>query len=129
MCHLGLYDYTKQVEEMVKNIDEKTVPKCPKCEGKMFCNIRCDEYFVKGEVFNNGQKNYSEFIKKIQGKKVVLLELGVGFNTPVIIRFPFEKVTSQNENFHLVRLKMNELECIMDIDDKVTLIPGDMEKS
>ena len=121
---------------MVKNIDEKTctipskyVPKCPKCGGKMFCNIRSDEYFVEGEVFKNGQKNYSEFIKKIQGKKVVLLELGVGFNTPVIIRFPFEKMTSQNENFHLVRLNMNELECIMDLGDKVTLIPGDMAKS
>ena len=97
-CHPGLYDYTQKVEEMVKNIDEKSctipsrlVPKCPKCGGKMFCNIRCDEYFIEGEVFNNGKEKYSEFIKKIQGKKVVLLELGVGFNTLVIIRFPFEK--------------------------------------
>ena len=135
-CHPGLYDYTQKVEEMVKNIDEKSctipsrlVPKCPKCGGKMFCNIRCDEYFIEGEVFNNGKEKYSEFIKKIQGKKVVLLELGVGFNTPVIIRFPFEKMTSQNANFHLVRLNMNELECIIDLGDKVSLIPGDMKKS
>ena len=91
------------------------------------CSVILD--VVEGEVFKNGQKNYSEFIKKIQGKKVVLLELGVGFNTPVIIRFPFEKMTSQNENFHLVRLNMNELECIRDLGDKVTLIPGDMAKS
>ena len=121
---------------MVKNIDEKSctipsrlVPKCPKCGGKMFCNIRCDKYLIEGEVFNNGKEKYSEFIKKIQGKKVVLLELGVGFNTPVIIRFPFEKMTSQNANFHLVRLNMNELECIIDLGDKVSLIPGDMKKS
>ena len=135
-CHNGLYDYTKQVEEMVKNIDEKTctipsklVPKCPKCGGQMFCNIRADEYFVEGDVFHNGEKKYEEFLKKIQGKKVVLLELGVGFNTPVIIRFPFEKMTSQNANFHLVRLNMNELECVIDLGDKVSLIPGDMKKS
>ena len=135
-CHNGLYDYTKQVEEMVKNIDEKTctipskfVPKCPKCGGQMFCNIRGDEYFVEGDVFHNGKKKYEEFLKKIQGKKVVLLELGVGFNTPVIIRFPFEKMTAQNANFHLVRLNMNDLECVIDLGDKVSLIPGDMKKS
>ena len=121
---------------MVKNIDEKTctipsklVPKCPKCGGKMFCNIRCDDYFVEGDVYHNGAKSYEEFLKKIQGKKVVLFELGVGFNTPVIIRFPFEKMTSQNSNFHLVRLNMNELEFIVDLGNKVSLIPGDMNKT
>jgi NAD-dependent SIR2 family protein deacetylase len=135
-CHPGLYDYTQKVEEMVKNIDEKSctipsrlVPKCPKCGGKMFCNIRCDEYFIEGEVFNNGKEKYSEFIKKIQGKKVVLLELGVGFNTPTIIRVPFEKMTSQNENFHLIRFNMDELACTIDLGDKITLVPGDMANS
>ena len=135
-CHNGLYDYTKQVEEMIKNIDEKActipsklVPKCPKCGGKMFCNIRSDEYFVEGEVYETGQRNYYKFLEKIQGKKVVLLELGVGFNTPVIIRFPFEKMTAKNKDFHLVRLNMNELECVMDLGNKVSLIPGDMAKS
>ena len=116
---------------MKKNVTlpSKYVPKCPKCGGKMFCNIRCDEYFVEGEVFKNGQKNYSEFLEKIQGKKVVLLELGVGFNTPVIIRFPFEKMTSKNKDFHLVRLNMNELDCIINLGNKVTFIPGDMNKA
>ena len=135
-CHPGLYDYTKQVEEMVKAIDEKNctipsklVPKCPKCGGKMFCNIRCDEYFIEGDVFKNGKKKYLEFLEKIKGKRVVLLELGVGFNTPIIIRIPFEKMTSQNENFHLVRLNMNELDCLVDLGNKVSLIPGDMKNS
>ena len=135
-CHPGLYDYTDKINEALKYIDEKNctlpskyVPKCPKCGGKMFCNIRCDEYFVEGEVFKNGQKNYSEFLEKIQGKKVVLLELGVGFNTPVIIRFPFEKMTSKNKDFHLVRLNMNELDCIINLGNKVTFIPGDMNKA
>ena len=121
---------------MVKAIDEKNctipsklVPKCPKCGGKMFCNIRCDEYFIEGDVFKNGKKKYLEFLEKIKGKRVVLLELGVGFNTPIIIRIPFEKMTSQNENFHLVRLNMNELDCLVDLGNKVSLIPGDMKNS
>ena len=84
---------------------------------------------LKEMYFIMGKKKYEEFLKKIQGKKVVLLELGVGFNTPVIIRFPFEKMTAQNANFHLVRLNMNELECVIDLGDKVSLIPGDMKKS
>ena len=135
-CHPGLYDYTDKIKEALKYIDEenctipsKYVPKCPKCGGLMFANIRCDEYFVEGDVFKNGQKHYYEFLDKIQGKKVVLLELGIGFNTPAIIRFPFEKMTSQNKNFHLVRLNMNELECIFELGNKATLIGGDMKKS
>ena len=76
-CHQGLYDYTDKINEALKYIDEKNctlpskyVPKCPKCGGKMFCNIRCDDYFVEGDVFKNGQKNYAEFLEKIQGKKL-----------------------------------------------------------
>ena len=119
-CHKGLYDYSKEITEMIKVIDEKTckipskyVPKCPKCGGPMAPNIRADEYFVEDDFFKRG----------------VLLELGVGFNTPVIIRFPFEKMTAQNDNFYLVRLNMNELDCIMDLGNKVSLIAGDMSKS
>jgi hypothetical protein len=73
--------------------------------------------------------NYLKFLDKINGKWVVLLELGVGFNTPVIIRFPFEKMTAQNDHFYLVRLNMNDLQCIMDLGNKATLIGGDVEKS
>ena len=95
----------------------------------MFCNIRCDDYFVEGDEFKKGQKNYVEFLEKIKGKKVALLELGVGYNTPVIIRFPFEKMTSKNRDFHLIRLNMNELDCMFDLGDRVTLIPGDMKEA
>ena len=135
-CHKGLYDYTKEITEMTKVIDEKTckipskyVPKCPKCGGPMSPNIRADEYFVEGETFKTGKMNYLKFLDKIDGKRVVLLELGVGFNTPVIIRFPFEKMTAQNDNFYLVRLNMNDLQCIIDLGNKATLIGGDMAKS
>ena len=135
-CHPGLYDYTDKIEKALKYIDEKNcilpteyVPKCPKCGGKMFCNIRCDDYFVEGDEFKKGQKNYVEFLEKIKGKKVALLELGVGYNTPVIIRFPFEKMTSKNKDFHLIRLNMNELDCMFDLGDRVTLIPGDMKEA
>jgi len=121
---------------MIKVIDDKTckipsnyVPKCPKCGGPMVPNIRCDEYFVEDENFKRGSINYMKFLEKIEGKRVVLFELGVGFNTPVIIRFPFEKMTAQNDNFYLVRLNMNELECIMDLGNKASLIGGDMAKS
>ena len=92
-------------------------------------NIRADEYFVEDDFFKRGKINYMKFLEKIEGKRVVLLELGVGFNTPVIIRFPFEKITAQNDNFYLVRLNMNELDCIMDLGNKVSLIAGDMSKS
>ena len=121
---------------MIKVIDEKNctipskyVPKCPKCGGSMSPNIRADEYFIEGETFHKGKVNYLNFLDKIEGKRVVLLELGVGFNTPTIIRFPFEKMTSQNSHFYLVRLNMNDLQCIIDLGNRVSLIGGDMSKS
>ena len=58
-----------------------------------------------------------------------MLELGVGFNTPTIIRFPFEKMAFNNSNFHLVRFNMDELAYKFNLGDKVSLIPRDMSKT
>lgn len=66
-------------------------------------NLRCDDSFVEDEQWDQQAAAYQSFVKKAWNKKLVLIELGVGFNTPSIIRFPFEEMASHNPNVSLIR--------------------------
>ena len=108
-CHSKLYDDKDMVEKMLKNIDEnlkvptELVPVCPVCGETMEPNLRKDAYFVEDDLWYKQSNAYQKFIEENKEKKVLLLEFGVGFNTPGIIRFPFEQMTSQNKNWKLAR--------------------------
>lgn len=91
-------------------------------------HLRCDRYFVEDEDWHNAAGNYNEFLKKTEQKKGVLLELGVGFNTPTIIRFPFEKMVRENSNLSLIRLNMNEAVVPKSFGNRALGIGGDMAK-
>ena len=67
-------------------------------------NLRCDNYFVEDEAWHEAADRYADFLEQHQSEKVVLIELGVGFNTPIIIRFPFEKMVRENASYILIRL-------------------------
>ena len=134
-CHKKLYEYSEKIKEMVKNINEKNctipsklVPKCPVCNGPMEPNIRKDEYFVEDENWRKMVYNYNSFLKNIpKDKKVLLLEFGIGFNTPGIIRFPFETLTLENKNWFLVRFNTQQKECVVDLGNKFILIDEDIK--
>ena len=76
----------------------------------MSVHVRKDEYFVENEVWRQNHTRYSDYIKKVLDKKLVLLELGVGYNTPGIIRFPFEQITYQNVDATLVTVSYTHLD-------------------
>jgi NAD-dependent protein deacetylases, SIR2 family len=108
-CHAKLYDNEELVAEMIKKtkdckIPSELVPKCPVCGGEMDVNVRKDQYFIQDEAWDKACENYSSFLKEIRNKQVVFMELGVGFNTPTIIRYPFEQMTYVNPNGILIRL-------------------------
>lgn len=112
-CHSQIYD----AEEMFRQMDQARkdclvpsymVPKCPVCGGNMTMHLRCDEYFVEDENWHAAAARYRDFLNRMKNKKAVLLELGVGFNTPVIIRFPFEKMVRENTDISLIRLNLEE---------------------
>lgn len=125
-CHNKLYDDSDLVKEMIAKTNEdlkiptKLVPKCPICGEDMDVNLRKDAYFVQDEHWYEQDEKYGEFLDKAKDKKVVLLEFGVGFNTPGIIRFPFEKMTFENENWNLVRFNKDNPSVYLDIEDKTT---------
>lgn len=112
-CHPKTYDATEMFVQMDKarkdcEIPTYMVPKCPVCGGSMEMNLRSDMYFVEDEAWHEAERRFGEYLRKCEDKKTVLLELGTGFNTPMIIRFPFEKLMRRHKNMSLIRLNLDE---------------------
>ena len=108
-CHPERYDDKKLVKQMLGSIHDgripsSLVPHCPVCGGSMDVNLRKDSYFVEDAAWHLQADHYTQFLKKAYCRRCVLLELGVGYNTPGIIRFPFEQMASANSGMTLIRL-------------------------
>ena len=134
-CHKKTYDATNLFKKMKeKTVDCKIpsslVPKCPVCGGAMNMNLRSDNYFVEDENWKTQEKNFSLFLENALNskKKILLVEVGVGFNTPIIIRFPFEKLVRENKNVELLRLNLKEAVIPQDIENKSIAINESLEK-
>lgn len=110
-CHDTLYSNETLVKQWLANTDEKTleiptalVPHCPKCGGEMAMHLRIDGSFVENADWHAAQARYADFVEQALRGNTVYLELGVGFNTPTIISYPFEQMVYHNPNGLLVRL-------------------------
>lgn len=91
-------------------IPSQLVPVCPRCGGPMEVHVRKDEYFVQDAAWHTAYERYLRFAKSLEGRKsVVLLELGIGFNTPTIIRYPFELMADSYSNVTLIRINKSEI--------------------
>ena len=81
---------------------EEELPHTPDCR-PVSMNLRCDDTFVEDAHWHKQVRGYQEFVEQANAHRMLLLELGVGFNTPVIIRFPFERMAAQFPQTTLVR--------------------------
>ena len=102
-CHQKTYDNEEVVRRMVAEqrdmrIPTELVPHCPICGKPMTMNLRSDNTFVEDEGWHLAAERYDDFLRRHDGLKVLYLELGVGANTPVIIKYPFWKMTYANQN-------------------------------
>lgn len=132
-CHDKIYDATEMVKEMIEKTNDcripaEIVPVCPVCGEKMETNLRKDNFFVQDNNWYKQNKRYEEFLNNAKDKKLLLLELGVGFNTPGIIRFPFEQMVYQNDNWNLVRINKDNCMSFLDIEDKYIAIESDINE-
>lgn len=91
--------------------------------------VKEKNYFVEDENWHEAAGRYGDFLKKMEKEKCVLLELGVGFNTPTIIRFPFEKMMRDNSRLSLIRLNLNEAVVPESFGTRAIGIGGDMAKA
>lgn len=135
-CHQRTYNAVKlfkQMDQARKNCQIPTymVPKCPICGGPMTMNLRCDQYFVQDEAWYQAEKRFGDFLNEAlkSQKNLLLLELGVGFNTPTIIRFPFEKLVKKNKQVNLIRLNLNEAVIPESIEQQAVGINKDIKQT
>lgn len=77
-------------------VPTKLLPVCPHCGKPLTMNLRSDDSFVENTGWHSAAERYESFLRTRSGKRILFLELGVGFNTPVIIKYPFWKMTAQN---------------------------------
>ena len=92
-CHDKLYESHDLVSAMLDNMEglevpAEWIPRCPECGWKMVPWVQ-DNTFLQGEAWQTAYQRYEDFVRKYQGKKLLLLELGVGEMTPSIIKLPF----------------------------------------
>lgn len=128
-CHAATYDNENVVRQMVlyqgveiqnndlvipenneikMDIPAELVPKCPKCGRPMSMNLRADNTFVQDEGWYLASERYAEFLRRHKGLKVLFLELGVGMNTPGIIKYPFWRMTSENPEAYYISINYGE---------------------
>ncbi|WP_127541403.1 hypothetical protein [Paenibacillus illinoisensis] len=89
-------------------------------------NLRSNRFFVQDEQWLISEKLYRNFLEKFGDKRIVFMELGVGFNTPEIIRYPFEQMTYNNENATLLRLNRDHSEGVIENIDRTIAFVEDM---
>lgn len=135
-CHQKRYDSIKlfhQMDDARKDclIPSEMVPKCPVCGGRMNMNLRIDNHFVQDREWYEAEKRFGSFLSEAieSARNICLLELGVGFNTPTIIRFPFEKLTREHKQISLLRLNLNEAVVPESFGNRAVGINADMKRS
>lgn len=102
-CHNKTYNNEEIIRKMVAlqkdmKIPTELIPRCPKCNKPMTMNLRCDDLFVQDEGWYLAYNRYQDFIRRNGNSHILYLELGVGMNTPGIIKYPFWQMTAKNKN-------------------------------
>lgn len=100
-CHQKTYDNEEIVRKMAAEqkdmkIPTELIPKCPVCGSPMTMNLRCDMTFVQDDGWYAASNRYDDFIRRHQNQHILFLELGVGANTPGIIKYPFWQMTAKS---------------------------------
>lgn len=105
-CCQETFDNEAVVREMVARqenmkIPSELLPVCPHCGKPMTMNLRSDDAFVEDEGWHRAAERYADFLRTRKGQKILFLELGVGYNTPVIIKYPFWQMTAKKPQRNL----------------------------
>ena len=130
-CHNKTYNNEETVLRMVeeqkgRKVPSELVPHCPVCGKPMSMNLRADDTFVQDEGWYQAAERYENFLRTRDGQKILFLELGVGMNTPVIIKYPFWRMTEQNGNATYACINLGDSYCPESIAERSICIDGDI---
>lgn len=113
-------------KKLLMRIPTELIPKCPDDGSEMTMNLRADDSFVEDAGWHQASAAYSDFLHRHEDLHVLYLELGVGANTPVIIKYPFWQMTMANEKAVYACLNYGEAFCPEEIKDRAICIDGDI---
>ena len=132
-CHDKTYDNEAVIRKMVAEqkdmrVPSELVPRCPVCGAPMSMNLRADSTFVEDEGWHQAAARYQDFIRRHEGMRVLYLELGVGMNTPGIIKYPFWKMVYQNPKATYACVNLSEAYCPAEIRKRSICIDEDIDE-
>ena len=149
-CHKKTYDNEDIIREMVMaqgyefkedgslylpegrnlklTVPSELVPYCPECGKPMSMNLRSDNTFVEDEGWHVAAKRYEQFLERHKNLNIVFIELGIGYNTPVIIKYPFWQMTDKWQHAHYICLNYGQAYAPDEIKDKSVCVNKDIDE-
>ena len=112
--------------EILMRIPTELIPKCPDDGSDMTTNLRTDSSFVEDEGWYTAAEKYSEFLENHKNMHVLFLELGVGANTPVIIKYPLWYMVMENKKASYACINYQEAFCPIKLEDRSICLDGDI---
>lgn len=130
-CCQETFDNEREIRLMYEQqedgrIPSELIPRCPHCGKPMTMNLRSDDSFVEDEGWHRAAERYENFLRTRAGLKILFLELGVGYNTPVIIKYPFWHITAKNPKAVYACINLGEADAPDDIAARSICIGGDI---
>ena len=130
-CCQETFENETAIREMVRRQEDMKVPTellpvCPHCGKPLTMNLRSDNKFVEDEGWHRAAERYENFLRTRAGGKILFLELGVGYNTPVIIKYPFWQMTAKNPNAIYACINQGQAVCPQEIQRQAICINIDL---
>ena len=130
-CCQETFENESVIREMVERqenmkIPTELLPVCPHCGKPLTMNLRSDDKFVEDEGWHRAAERYENFLRTRDGQKILFLEFGVGYNTPVIIKYPFWQMTAKNPKAIYACINQGQAVCPQEIERQSVCINADI---
>lgn len=122
-CCSETFDNEVQIHQMMKEqenmwIPDHLIPRCPHCGTPLSMNLRADSTFVEGKEWHAAASRYDDFLRRRKNLNVLFLELGTGYNTPRIIKYPFWQMTAAWPDAFYACINLGQTEIPLEIQNK-----------
>ncbi len=130
-CCQETFDNESVIRQMIERqenmkIPTELLPICPHCGKPLTMNLRSDDKFVEDEGWHKAAERYENFLRTRAGGKILFLEFGVGYNTPIIIKYPFWQMTAKNPNAIYACINQGQAACPQEIERQSVCIHADI---